>query len=377
MDAHGASAPQAPPAPSTKQSGATNSGKGGRNNLHSRDGLRERERASARTPMLPPLLLPSNQAQGAQHRRVVQVGTQPGDGDNGAKKAAWARIFGTTDPDAAAKLPWKFVATYNMCKEAPKWNQQQEVWEHSFWERSRLNGDLSVKLATLTDRNQPGFQFAKQLKKIQKEKEPQSWPSPSEPASASASPVLPTTHDTNRVRYIELRVVQTAYESGLLQTISKLDSSRVTREVQKVVQGTPLTTNTGPFFARLWFEDAEGWEGNKLKLYIGKTSYAANRNLGSANAIIRTDPDAPLAELFKANEMLGLRAPIATKVNPFINNETSTITVQAFEDESCGYNYNWRFMWARFRAAEVANDDVKQYVKQYDGLPEDEELQFR
>ncbi len=119
-----------------------------------------------------------------------------------------------------------------------------------------------------------------------------------------------------------------------------------------------------------------GWDSAKLQLYIGKRPYDANWVWEDADAILGTDLNAPLADLFRGNELLGLPPPITTKVGKLMSSETSTISVQAFEDESCGYNYNWRFMWARFRAAEVANELVKGYYLSQQDKDGDKELRF-
>lgn len=301
---------------------------------------------------------------------------QPGEGFNRAQKEAWVREFGVNDPDAAAKLPWQFVKTWQACHEKPTWDLEKKTWIHKYWTRSPLyrNGStLSVRMDILKDRT-VSRDCSSQLISIQREKEPETWPWPPGLASASTLTTQPATHSTDDAQYVELRVVQGAYTSALLQITAQIDSHAVRSDVQQVVEGSPLTTNTGPFFAHLWFEDGlQGWELDKLKLYIGKTPYHENNEFDSASAILGTDQSAPLADLFRGNQMLDLPDPIVTKVNAFTDVQKSTISVQAFADESKGYNYNWRFVWARFRAAERANEELRRLKR----VPEDKELRFR
>jgi hypothetical protein len=300
---------------------------------------------------------------------------QPGEGVNIEQKKAWAHKFDVDNPNAPAKLPWKFVATWQACQVVPTWNQKTGDWEHIFWKRDYFDA-LSVRSSILQDDDHTVNRDVKdQLRKIQWNPEPAPWPSPDPPDTPSLlvpPATTPATRSTNHLRHIDLRVFQGFYETALLETIQNLDLNVVQGGVQQVVSGHPLTTNAGPFFAQLWFEGgSQDWGLDKLKLYIGKTPY--HENNGSDDAILVTDQSAPLANLFRANKMFGMPAPIVTKVDVLINVDTSTIRVQAFTDASLGHNYNWNFVWARFRAAERANELLNQHL----ALSEGEELRFR
>jgi hypothetical protein len=147
-----------------------------------------------------------------------------------------------------------------------------------------------------------------------------------------------------------------------LETNAQLDVNRVEEEVQRVVAGNALTVDTGPFFARLSFEERrEGWNTARLQLYIGKRPYDENKVWEPTDALLSANPEAPLAGLFRENARLGLLGPIQVKFLKHVDPTKSTITVQAFTDESRGSNYNWLFMWARLRAAERANELVKSF----------------
>ena len=284
---------------------------------------------------------------------------------------AWSRFFGVHGSDAAAKLPWQFVATFIKTEKKPTWDKTK--WDHEFWSRG-WTGSLELNVRVLHNPSKRATQADHRLRtallEIQNGQEWEDWPGPPETTPASALSDASATQSTDNAQCVDLRVVQMSYQAALLKINSCADVNVVNQEVGEVVNGKPLIVETGPFFAHLsLLQDVEGWQRDRLQLYIGKKLYNEESDFNAADAILSEDVTAPLANLFRENQMLGLPGPIEDAFLKHVDPTKSTITVQAFTDESRGFNYNWVFMWARLRAAASANELVKAFYtsQQNDG----------